>query len=241
MDSGVNLRELITKLAGKTPPTSEGDMVKWEGVDSPIGSIGQMGLAAASPEEVAGMKDYTMPGGRKESVKVAAGERKPVDDVTLVTANLGDLSDGRKALSLVTLYPGGMKVDGVTIPNDRGAFAGKGIYFVLPPGSPILGEGKRRITKRGLRRIVREAYRKVISEADVKVASGYSDYSDRDGMTEFGFEVTVDGAARSVNFEMGGSNVDPEDVAEKLAFELDLDDEDEALIADLTDQIGRAL
>ena len=131
-------------------------MAKWEGVSSPMGPIGEMGLAVATPEEIASMKDYTMPTGRKESVKVASGKRKPTDQVTLVTADLGDLSDGRKVLSLVTLYPGGMDVDGVTIPNDRGAFADAGIYFVLPSGSPILGEGKLKITKKQLRKIIKE-------------------------------------------------------------------------------------
>ena len=240
-DAGADLRALIKGLLDTPPTTTGGGKIKWEGVDSPTGNIGKMGLAVASPEEVAKMKSYKMPGGRGEEVKVAAGNRKATAKVTLASAVLGKLTDGRDVLSLLTIFPGGMEIDGVTIPDNRNDFAGAGIYFVLPPGSPILGEGKSRITRRQLRRIVREAYHKVLSEADVKVVSGYSDYYERDGMTELGFEVTVDGAKQSVNFEMGGSNVDPEDVAERLASELDLDDEDEALIADLTDQIGRAL
>jgi hypothetical protein len=134
----VNIKELILAIM-KTPPNSTGrGMVKWEGIESPGGPIGQMGLAAASPQEVVPLQDYKMPGGRGEVVKVAPGERKETNEVTLVTSNLGSVEDGRVVLSLVTLYPGGMDVDGVQVPFDRGAFAAAGIYFVLPPGSPIL-------------------------------------------------------------------------------------------------------
>lgn len=163
INSGVDLRSLIMSLAS-TSPTSSGGMVKWEGVKSPSGPIGKMGLAVADPKEVADMKDYTMPGGRGETVKIAPGERKPTDQVTLVTAKLGDLTDGRTALSLVTLYPGGMDVDGVTVPNDRNAFAAAGIYFVLPPESPTLKEAK--LVKNAesmLRRIIRESMRSIVS------------------------------------------------------------------------------
>jgi hypothetical protein len=134
----VNIKELILAIM-KTPPNSTGrGMVKWEGISSPGGPVGQMGLAAAAPEKVAELQDYKMPGGRGEVVKVAPGKRKETKEVTLVTSNIGSLEDGRMVLSLVTLYPGGMDVDGVQVPFDRGAFAAAGIYFVLPPGSPIL-------------------------------------------------------------------------------------------------------
>lgn len=148
INPGTNLRELIAAVAS-TPPThrpglksagGSGGMAKWEGVKSPRGAIGQMGLAVGTPDKVAAMKSYTMPGGRGEVVKIAPGVRKPTDEVTLVTALLGDLSDGRQALSLITLFPGGMEVDGVTIPRDRGDFADAGIYFILPPNSPLLSD-----------------------------------------------------------------------------------------------------
>jgi len=134
----VNVKELILAIMNTQPTSTGGGMVKWEGISSPSGPVGKMGLAAGTPQEVAGLQDYKMPGGRGEVVKVAPGERKETDEVTLVTSNIGSLEDGRTVLSLVTLYPGGMDVDGVQVPFDRGAFAAAGIYFVLPPGSPIL-------------------------------------------------------------------------------------------------------
>ena len=135
----VNLSQVIAAVAS-TPKTSGPDdfMVKWEGVVSPTGPVGEMGVLYANPATVAMMQDYQMPGGRKEMVKVAPGNRIMTELVTLVTAPLGMLSDGRQALSLVTMYPGGNDVEGVVIPRDRNDFAALGLYFVLPPSSPIL-------------------------------------------------------------------------------------------------------
>ena len=139
MFPNVNLQKVIAAIAS-TPKTSVPDdfMVKWEGVVSPTGPIGEMGVLYANPMIVSMMQDYQMPGGRKEIVKVAPGNRIMTELVTLVTAPLGMLSDGRQALSLVTMYPGGNDVEGVVIPRDRNDFAASGLYFVLPPGSPIL-------------------------------------------------------------------------------------------------------
>jgi hypothetical protein len=93
-----------------------------------------------TPEEVAKMKDYTMPDGQKEQVKIAPGKRQPTSEVSLITAELGTLGDGRKALSMITMFPGGTKVDGTEIPMNRGEFAAKGLYFVVDPSSPLLKE-----------------------------------------------------------------------------------------------------
>jgi hypothetical protein len=112
-------------------------MVRWLEVD--IGStIGKMGVAHADPSQVASMADYTMPGGRMEKVKVAAGERVDTSLLSVVAAKIGELQDGREVLSLVTMFPGSNSINGVEMPHDRSAFASAGFYFVLPPDSPAL-------------------------------------------------------------------------------------------------------
>jgi hypothetical protein len=139
--SGVNLRDIAKKLLNIAPSEESGGRVKWLGAN---GGGGEMGVAKASPEEVAKMKDYTMPDGQKEQVKIAPGKRKPTDEVSLITAELGTLGNGKKALSMITMFPGGTKVDGTEIPMNRGEFAAKGLYFVVDPSSALLKENKSR-------------------------------------------------------------------------------------------------
>jgi hypothetical protein len=136
--SGINLRDIAKKLININPSEQTNGRVKWLGAKA--GNVGEMGVAKASPEEVAKMKDYTMPDGAKEQVKITSGKRKPTDEVSLITAELGVLGNGKKALSMITMFPGGMKVDGTEIPMDRGDFASKGLYFVVDPSSPLLKE-----------------------------------------------------------------------------------------------------
>jgi hypothetical protein len=138
--SGINLRDVAKKLLNISPSEETGGRVKWLGAKG--GNVGEMGVAKASPEEVAKMKDYTMPDGQKEQVKIAPGKRKPTSEVSLITAELGTLGDGRKALSLITMFPGGTNVDGTEIPMNRGEFAAKGLYFVVDPSSSLLKENK---------------------------------------------------------------------------------------------------
>ena len=136
--NGVNLRDVAKKLLNIAPSEEAGGRVKWLGADG--GGGGEMGVAKASPEEVAKMKDYTMPDGQKEQVKIAPGKRKPTSEVSLITAELGTLGNGKKALSMITMFPGGTKVDGTEIPMNRGEFAAKGLYFVVDPSSSLLKE-----------------------------------------------------------------------------------------------------
>jgi len=136
--SGVNLRDIAKKLLNIAPSEEASGRVKWLGANG--GNVGEMGVAKSTSEEVAKMKDYTMPDGQKEQVKIAPGKRKPTSEVSLITAELGALGDGRKALSLITMFPGGTKVDGTEIPMNRGEFASKGLYFVVDPSSPLLKE-----------------------------------------------------------------------------------------------------
>ena len=115
-----------------------GTKVKWIGVDTG-GDIGSMGVAYADPSDVANMKDYVMPDSKNmEKVKVSGGERKSTKEASLITVVVGKLSDGREALSVISMFPGGGDVDGNTIPADRSQFAAQGFYFVLPTDSPAL-------------------------------------------------------------------------------------------------------
>jgi hypothetical protein len=136
--SGVNLRDIAKKILNTHTPKEEGGRLKWLGVDG--GNVGEMGVAKSTPEKVAKMKDYTMPDGRKEQVKIAPGKRKPTSEVSLITSEFGTLKDGRKALSLMTMFPGGITVDGTEIPMDRSKFASEGFYFIVDPSSPLLKE-----------------------------------------------------------------------------------------------------
>lgn len=131
-EASLDLRDVMRELLATSPSESTASMVKWLGVD--VGTtVGGMGVAHASPEEVANMEDYTMPDGRKEQVKIQRGStRAPTSEVSLITAKLGQLSNGKTALSLVTMFPGGTTVDGVTIPPSRSDFAKAGLYFVIP-------------------------------------------------------------------------------------------------------------
>ena len=134
VDFHTELEDIIAKNA--TEVDSRG-MVKW--MEQDLGqTIGYMGVAYADPTEVSQMAEYVMPGGRMEKVKVAAGERKPTNLLSVITAKIGELLDGREVLSLVTMFPGSNTIDGHELPHDRNAFAGAGFYFVLPEDSPAL-------------------------------------------------------------------------------------------------------
>jgi hypothetical protein len=133
-DSSVDLKSVLQKVLNMPPSEDANGRVKWLGVNSG-GVIGKFGVMKATPEEVASMQDYQMPDGRKEMVKITNGERTPTNQVSVITSELGKLSDGRLALSLITMFPGGTKTStGDEIPMDRGQFASKGFYFVVKGG-----------------------------------------------------------------------------------------------------------
>lgn len=129
-DSGVDLKHLAQTIMQEPPSERSNSRVKW--LEANAGSvIGSMGVAHANPEKVAQMTDYQMPDGQKETVKITQGERKPTNQVNLITSELGTLSDGRTALSLITMFPGSNTVDGKSIPMNRADFARQGFYFVV--------------------------------------------------------------------------------------------------------------
>lgn len=129
-DQDINLQEVAKDVISQEPSEQSNGRVKWLAVDTGQ-EIGGMGVAKADPEEVEEMEDYQMPDGRKETVKISEGERIPTNQLSLITAELGQLEDGRKALSLITMFPGGDEIDGEKIPMDRSQFASQGFYFVV--------------------------------------------------------------------------------------------------------------
>ena len=134
LESGFNLFNEIGNIIQSDPTErDERGMVKW--MEQDLGkTVGYMGVAHADPAEVANMQDYSMQGYQGiEKVKIAPGEREATKLLSLITAGIGQLSDGREVLSLVTVFPGGNDVGGVEIPHSRPQFAALGLYFVLPP------------------------------------------------------------------------------------------------------------
>lgn len=130
---GIDLLAIVKEMI-QSPPDEEDSrgMVKW--LEKDMGkTIGFMGVSRGNPEDVAGYADYSMQGYQGiEKVKIAPGARSETNLLSLITAKLGVLSDGREILSLVTVFPGSNTIDGVDIPHSRPEFAGAGFYFTLP-------------------------------------------------------------------------------------------------------------
>ena len=136
---GIDLHKVMRDIIQDNLPNDmrQFPKVKWIEVKT-NDVVGYSGLYLDSPEKVAKMKDFATPGGRGEIVKVAPGKLYPTSAMSLITIKIGDLPDGREALSLITLFPGEGSIDGVEIPSSRDEFTAKGFYFQLPPGSPAL-------------------------------------------------------------------------------------------------------
>jgi hypothetical protein len=192
--SGVNLRDVAKKLLNTPPSEESGGRIKWLGVNG--GNVGEMGVAKSSPEEVAKMKEYTMPDGGKEQVKIASGKRKPTNEVSLITAELGTLGNGKKALSIITMFPGGMKVDGEEIPMNRGEFAAKGLYFIVDPSSPLLKES----VNEALRR-----YRRMLNE-ELTISNDNYELPDFEEKKKQLNTLFPDGSIDRSNWKMFGSD-----------------------------------
>lgn len=130
---GIDLLTIIKEMI-QLPPDEEDSrgMVKW--LEKDMGkTIGFMGVSKGDPTDVATYTDYSMQGYQGiEKVKIAPGARTETNLLSLITAKLGVLSDGREILSLVTVFPGSNTIDGVEIPHTRPEFAGAGFYFTLP-------------------------------------------------------------------------------------------------------------
>ena len=192
--SGVNLRDVAKKLLNMPPTEEVSGRVKWLGVNG--GEVGEMGVAKASPEEVAKMKDYTMPDGGKEQVKIAPGKRKPTSEVSLITFNIGELSNKKTLLSVATMFPGGMKVDGTEIPMNRDEFAAKGLYFIVDPSSPLLKES----VNEALRR-----YRRMLNE-ELTISNDNYELPDFEEKKKQLNTLFPDGSIDRSNWKMFGSD-----------------------------------
>ncbi len=126
----VDLKEVLSNMISMPPTESSGGRHKWLGVN--VGRvIGGMGVSLEDPDTVESMQDYQMPDGRRETVKIHKGRRTPTSLMSLITTSLGQLSDGRELISIITAFPGGDEVDGVKIPMDRNLFKDQGLYFVV--------------------------------------------------------------------------------------------------------------
>ena len=132
-DANVMLKDVAGRLLNQQPTEHSNGRVKWLGVDAGQ-TVGSMGVAHADPDVVDRMTDYTMPDGDRETVKIKTGKRLPTDEVSMIASELGQLADGRTALSLMTMFPGGQTVAGKTIPMSRSDFAAQGFYFVVDGG-----------------------------------------------------------------------------------------------------------
>lgn len=130
LKAGLDLKAVAEDLLKKTPNETDAHMVKWISINTGS-TIGYMGIAWSDPEEVEEMEDYIMPDGSNEHVKIKKGKRKPTTEISMITARAGELSNGTEGLILVTMFPGGMKIDGHDIPINRNEFKAKGFYFVV--------------------------------------------------------------------------------------------------------------
>ena len=133
MVDGIDLLAIIKDLVQtEADEIDSRGMVKW--LERDAGSVvGYMGVSKGDPAEVAKMRDYSMQGYQGiEKVKIAPGDRSATNLISLITAKIGEIPDGRTVLSLVTLFPGTNTIDGVEIPHSRPDFASSGFYFTLP-------------------------------------------------------------------------------------------------------------
>ena len=134
MVDGIDLLSIVKELV-QTEADVKGDsrgMYKW--MERDTGStVGYMGVSKGDPADVANMVDYSMQGYQGiEKVKIAPGNRAETNLISLITAKIGEVPDGRTVLSLVTLFPGTNTIGGVEIPHSRPEFASSGFYFTLP-------------------------------------------------------------------------------------------------------------
>ena len=142
MVDGIDLMTIVKDLV-QTEADVKGDdrgMYKW--MERDTGStVGYMGVAKGDPADVANMVDYSMQGYHGiEKVKIAPGERAATNLISLITAKIGEVPDGRTVLSLVTLFPGSNTIGGVEIPHSRPQFASSGFYFTLPEDHASFGK-----------------------------------------------------------------------------------------------------
>lgn len=133
-NSNIDLKDIALDFINRVTPTKEtATNVNWLSISSPS-IVGSMGLAIAKSKEEfnnLNLEDYVMPDGNRELVKIKRnGKRKPTNKVSMITAKLGKISNGKEFLSLVTMFPGDSEIDGVEIPSERSELENKLMYFI---------------------------------------------------------------------------------------------------------------
>jgi len=170
-----DLKDIITKTIQKSPSESSGGRVKW--LDVKVGNVGEMGVAKATPEEVSSMTDYTMPDGRKETVKIKQGQRPKTDVFNVITAEIGEDS-GKPVLSIITAFPGPNSIDGVEMPMDRNEFAKKGFYFIVNKKiDENIKHSKEILRMKKLAGLITESEIKQILKENIKDLDHFIDYA----------------------------------------------------------------
>lgn len=128
----IDLNQLAsTLLSNHEPNEVAGGRVKWLGSDVNH-LVGYEGVAAGIPEDVMTYPQMETPGREGvDMVRYKIGNRPQTQLANLITAEIGTLSDGRKLLSTITMFPGALSINGIEIPADRNAFELKGLYFIV--------------------------------------------------------------------------------------------------------------
>lgn len=127
----INLKDIALDYLNRVNPIVTSTNVNWIAIPN-SSVIGSMGLEIASnKEEYDKLEDYIMPDYKRELVKIKVGKRQPTNKLTMITAKLGTLSNGKEFLSLVTMFPGDTKINNIEIPKERSDFDKELLYFVV--------------------------------------------------------------------------------------------------------------
>ena len=137
LDPSVNIKEVAFDIIKSKSPTENSEkFTNWFGVD--LGrNVGFMGVALTTPEEANKMEMTTVENKlpndtiKKEIYPVSRGKRLSTSVASVISSKVGELSNGKMCIYIVTMYAGGDSVNGEKIPRERSEFADKGFYFVV--------------------------------------------------------------------------------------------------------------
>ena len=137
------LSEMIVGIMNKQSPLKEGGRLKWLGVDSGVPGIGVERVKKGTSEEIEQMQDFEFkdregnPTGTVAKVLQTPDHDKELTSAASIIAapvmnpetQKPFIVNGKPVLSWITAFPGER---GAEI-ADKGEFAQKGYYFVIPP------------------------------------------------------------------------------------------------------------
>jgi len=126
------IKKAILNIVAQMPP-AEGKALA---MPSGISGLGMERLVKTTPEEVAGLEDYTMNDGTIVKIKREGNNPGQVTDkLTVIAPSIGNIG-GKPLLSLITAFPGFMGTgrggDGDIEILDRSDFTKNGYYFLIP-------------------------------------------------------------------------------------------------------------